>query len=114
MPAYREEANVAATHPGRVIAVHPERNQGYGAAVRTGLETALRRTGFREILLTDADCQFHADDLVRLREFKKEEHADAVIGYRRRRADPWRRRLNAKVWTLLCKTRSSTRSRCRK
>ncbi|WP_245888834.1 glycosyltransferase [Glycomyces artemisiae] len=95
---------LAAAHPGRVIAVHHERNQGYGAAVRTGLETALRRTGFREILLTDADCQFRAEDLVRLRERKKEERADAVIGYRRRRADPWRRRLNAKVWTLLCKT----------
>ncbi|MEU6245877.1 glycosyltransferase [Glycomyces sp. NPDC047010] len=141
MPAYREEANVAATvqdflstlvregvphavivvddgsddrtgavidrlaaaHPGRVIAVHHDRNRGYGAAVRTGLETALRRTGFREILLTDADCQFRAGDLVRLRERKKEERADAVIGYRRRRADPWRRRLNAKVWTTLCK-----------
>ncbi|WP_232014045.1 glycosyltransferase [Glycomyces terrestris] len=94
---------LAAAHPGRVIAVHHERNQGYGAAVRTGIEAALRRTGFREILLTDADCQFKAADLVRLRERKKEERADAVIGYRRRRADPWRRRLNAKVWTLLCK-----------
>ncbi|MDN3238896.1 glycosyltransferase [Glycomyces tritici] len=95
---------LAAAHPARVIAVHHEHNQGYGAAVRTGLETALRRTGFREILLTDADRQFHAEDLVRLREFKREERADAVIGYRRQRADPWRRRLNAKVWTLLCKT----------
>lgn len=141
MPAYREEANIAATvddflstmvragiphavvvvddgsddrtgelidrlaaaHPGRVIAVHHERNLGYGAAVRTGIDTALRRTGFREVLLTDADRQFHADDLVELREFKRRERADAVIGYRRRRADPWRRRLNAKVWTVLCK-----------
>ncbi|MEU6859740.1 glycosyltransferase [Glycomyces sp. NPDC046736] len=142
MPAYREEANVAATvrdflnvlvregvphavivvddgsddatgaiiarlaavHPGRVIAVHHERNLGYGAAVRTGIEAALRRTGFREILLTDADCQFRAEDLVALRERKRVERADAVIGYRARRADPWRRRLNAKVWTILCKT----------
>lgn len=94
---------LAAIYRDRVIAVHHERNLGYGAAVRTGIDTALRRTGFREILLTDADRQFHADDLIELREFKHRERADAVIGYRRRRADPWRRRLNAKIWTVLCK-----------
>lgn len=94
---------LAAVYAGRVIAVHHDRNLGYGAAVRTGIDTALRRTGFREILLTDADRQFHADDLVELRAFKHRERADAVIGYRRRRADPWRRRLNAKIWTTLCK-----------
>ncbi|SDE45598.1 Glycosyltransferase involved in cell wall bisynthesis [Glycomyces harbinensis] len=141
MPAYREEANVAATvddflhtmvragiphavivvddgsddrtgelidrlaavYGGRVIAVHHEQNLGYGAAVRTGIDTALRRTGFREILLTDADRQFHAEDLLALRDRKREERADAVIGYRASRADPWRRRLNAKIWTTLCK-----------
>jgi len=94
---------LAEVYEGRVIAVHHDRNLGYGAAVRTGIDTALRRTGFREILLTDADRQFHAEDLIELREFKHRERADAVIGYRKHRADPWRRRLNAKVWTLLCK-----------
>lgn len=87
----------------RVIAVRHDRNRGYGAAVRTGIEAALRRTGFTEILLTDADHQFRAEDLIEMREVKRRERADAVIGYRRRRADPWRRRLNARIWTLLCK-----------
>jgi hypothetical protein len=96
--------HLATVHEHQVIAVHHDRNRGYGAAVRSGIDAALRHTGFREILLTDADRQFHADDLLELRDVKRRERADAVIGYRRKRADPWRRRLNAKIWTTLCKT----------
>ncbi|ADD42638.1 glycosyltransferase [Stackebrandtia nassauensis] len=142
MPAYGEEANLAATvtdfldtlddariphavvvvndgstdrtgdvldslarrYPGRVVAVHHDRNRGYGAAVRSGLDAALRHTELGQILLTDSDRQFHAADLLELRRRKATERADAILGYRERRADPWHRRLNARVWTLLCKT----------
>src|SRR5713101_1309276 len=37
-------------------------NRGYGAALRTGFEAAR----FDLIAFTDADCQFHLDDLKRL------------------------------------------------
>jgi hypothetical protein len=139
MPAYREEANLAATvgdflataealgvphcvvvvndgssdrtgeiadllaahYPGRVIAVHHRVNRGYGRAVATGIRTALQRLDTRWILLTDSDGQFRADDLETFLGEAHRERADAVIGYRVRRADRWHRKVNAFLWTRL-------------
>jgi len=92
--------DLAERYPGRVVAVHHEVNRGYGAAVRSGITAALERTSTRQILLTDSDGQFHADDLLGFLEVQRRTRADAVIGYRRKRADPWRRKLNAFFWTL--------------
>ncbi|GIF24622.1 hypothetical protein BJ973_008101 [Actinoplanes tereljensis] len=94
---------LAAAYPGRVIAVHHAANQGYGAAVRTGIAAALEQTELRWVLLTDSDGQFHSDDLVSFIDVRRRERADAVIGYREQRADPWRRRVNAWIWTRLCR-----------
>ena len=44
----------------RVRLLRHETNRGYGAALRTGFEAAR----FERIAFTDADCQFHLDDLV--------------------------------------------------
>lgn len=92
---------LAERYPGRVLAVHHERNLGYGAAVRTGIRAALDGTDLRRLLLTDSDGQFKAEDLIGFLEVQREERADVVIGYREQRADSRSRRLNAALWTAL-------------
>ena len=61
--------------------VRHDRNRGYGAALRTGFAAA---RGAR-IAFTDADCQFHLDDLALLLPLT-EAHPIAV-GYRADRQD---------------------------
>src|SRR4051812_31454028 len=61
-------------------------NRGYGAALRSGFEAAR----FDRVAFTDADCQFHLDDLALL--LPLAESAPVVVGYRVGRQDPWRRR----------------------
>ncbi|MBE1532983.1 glycosyltransferase [Actinomadura algeriensis] len=96
---------------GRVIGVWHERNRGYGAAVRTGIRTALERTSMRWLLLTDSDGQFKATDLHELLRVRRDDRADAVIGYRRDRADPPLRRVNGHLWTLTVRLLLGARSR---
>jgi hypothetical protein len=102
---------LAADHPDRVVAVHHKANRGYGAAVRTGIEAALDRAQMRWVLLTDSDGQFRAADLLGLLVTQRRERADAVIGYREHRADPWRRIVNAWIWTRLSRLVLRVRSR---
>ena len=85
---------LAARHPA-VRAVHHARNRGYGAAVRTGLAAATKDFVF----YTDGDQQFDIADLGRL--IAVLEGADAVVGYRLVRRDPWRRRVIAWVYNRL-------------
>ena len=86
-------------YPGRVHVVHHEVNKGYGAAVRTGIATALDRTDVPWVFLTDSDGQFKSDELPRFVAEARAERADAVIGFRPRRADPTMRKVNAWLWT---------------
>jgi glycosyltransferase involved in cell wall biosynthesis len=137
LPAYREEANLAATvddmletldacrerhwvvvvddgsddgtgsiadlladrHPGRVLVVHHPVNRGYGAAVRTGIAAAIEQTDPAWLFLTDSDGQFRAGQLPWFLSEARARQADAVIGYRPRRADPASRKVNAWLWT---------------
>lgn len=69
-----------------VRVVHHDRNQGYGAALRTGFEAAW----FDRVAFTDADCQFDLRDLGRMLPLTRA--ADVVVGYRLRRQDTRRRR----------------------
>jgi hypothetical protein len=94
---------LAARHPGRVEVVHHEVNKGYGAAVRTGIATALDRTDAHRLFLTDSDGQFRARQLPWFVAEAKAERADAVIGFRPRRADPALRKVNAWLWTRACR-----------
>jgi len=73
---------------------HPT-NQGYGAALRTGFETAR----MEYVFFTDADLQFDMGELKKL--LVHVPKYDAVIGYRARRRDPPMRLLNARVWNAL-------------
>jgi 4-amino-4-deoxy-L-arabinose transferase-like glycosyltransferase len=81
-------AVVAAECVGRphVRLVRHERNRGYGAALRSGF-TAAR---FELVAFTDADCQFHLEDLARL--LPLTDDFPIAVGYRLGRKDPWRRR----------------------
>lgn len=90
-----ELADALAASDPRVSVVHHRPNRGYGGAVRSGLLAS--RKAF--IFYTDGDRQFHLDDLDRLT--SAIEGVDAVIGYRLKRRDPWRRRFTAWVYNRL-------------
>jgi glycosyltransferase involved in cell wall biosynthesis len=90
-----ELADALAASDPRVRVVHHRPNRGYGGAVRSGLLASTKAF----IFYTDGDRQFHLDDLERLT--STIEGVDAVIGYRQRRRDPWRRRLTAWVYNRL-------------
>ena len=90
-PALADE--LAAAHP-EVRAVHHATNLGYGAALRSGFAAAR----FDHLAFTDGDRQFKVADLGRLIERLEAGGADAVVGYRIRRADPLVRTVYAKVY----------------
>jgi glycosyltransferase involved in cell wall biosynthesis len=77
------------------IVTHP-RNLGYGAALASGFDAAEKEL----IFFTDGDKQF---DVAELSTFVPEmgDNTDLVIGWRRRRADPPMRLLNAWGWKQL-------------
>lgn len=89
--------NIEKQHDNVRVLRH-RKNQGYGAALRTGLDAA---TG-DSIGFMDSDGQFHAEDIGKL--IALFNGADAVIGIRRHRADPWRRTLNASLYGWLVRT----------
>lgn len=81
-------------HP-RVRLLRHDRNRGYGAALRTGFEAA--KCEF--VAFTDADCQFHLEDLSRLVSLM-EDH-DLVTGWRQDRKDPAFRKFLSKGFNCL-------------
>lgn len=76
----------------RVRLVTHEVNRGYGEALRSGLNAARGDAVF----FTDADRQFHLDDIARLLEVY--EKAPFVVGYRLKRNDPKHRLFVARVY----------------
>lgn len=92
-PALADE--LAATHP-EVRAVHHPVNLGYGAALRSGFAAAR----YDHLAFTDGDRQFKVADLGRLIERLQAGHAEAVVGYRIRRADPLVRTVYARLYRL--------------
>ncbi|MGH2451822.1 MAG: glycosyltransferase family 2 protein [Candidatus Limnocylindria bacterium] len=86
--------SLAAKHP-EVRVIHHLKNRGYGGAVRSGLAAARRPFVF----YTDGDRQFDLNDLGRL--VAALEGADAVVGYRLKRRDPFRRLVIAWVYNGL-------------
>jgi glycosyltransferase involved in cell wall biosynthesis len=85
-------ADAMAEADPRVRAVHHPRNRGYGGAVRSGFDAAR----YDWVFLTDGDGQFDPAELAVLLPLADE--ADAVVGYRRDRADHAGRRVNAWLW----------------
>jgi glycosyltransferase involved in cell wall biosynthesis len=89
-----ETARVVARFEGVRLLRH-EQNRGYGAALRTGLQSA--RMGW--VFFTDADLQFDLRDLAELLAVSSE--TDIVAGYRAPRRDPPMRRLLGWGWGCL-------------
>jgi glycosyltransferase involved in cell wall biosynthesis len=79
----------------RVRLVQHPRNEGYGAAVRTGLASARNDL----IFLTDGDRQFDLGEIGRLLDAISD--ADMVVGHRDPRRDPFVRRMNGRAWSWL-------------
>jgi glycosyltransferase involved in cell wall biosynthesis len=86
---------LAAAHP-EVRAVHHPTNLGYGAALRSGFAVARHDA----LAFTDGDRQFKVADLGRLIDRFAAGDADAVVGYRIKRADPLIRTLYARAYRL--------------
>ena len=79
----------------RVRVIHHGTRRGYGGAVRSGLVAATKRW----IFFTDGDRQFALEDLALL--IAGSDGADAVVGFRKKRADPARRLFVAWVYNGL-------------
>ena len=88
-------ADELATKDRRVRVIHHQARRGYGGAVRSGLAAATKPWVF----YTDGDRQFALEDLARL--VAASDGADAVVGYREKRADPPRRLFVAWVYNHL-------------
>ena len=85
---------LTAEHP-RIHLVQHDVNQGYGAALYSGLKAATKDL----IFFTDADRQFELADLHKF--WPEIDTVDMVIGYRPERAAPYHRRLFGWGWTWL-------------
>jgi glycosyltransferase involved in cell wall biosynthesis len=76
-----------------------KKNKGYGAAVKTGLASCKKDW----IFFTDSDGQFHYDELQKFVDHTG--GSDLIIGYRRKRMDPFHRVFVAqvllKIWNFL-------------
>jgi len=77
----RDDTAAVARRLGVSHVVRHVRNRGLAAAFRTGLDAALQ-AGADIIVNTDADNQYHADDIARLVEPIVAGHADLVVGDR--------------------------------
>jgi glycosyltransferase involved in cell wall biosynthesis len=88
---------LAARYPDVVRVVHHPTNRGYGAALRSGFAAAR----YPLVAFTDGDRQFRVADLGPLLAALAGAPApDAAVGYRLRRADPFVRRLYARLYRL--------------
>lgn len=79
----------------QVRLVQHEVNQGYGAAVFSGLTSAVKEFVF----FTDSDRQFDLREIEKL--LDRIDQADLVVGYRAPRRDPFMRKLNGWGWSGL-------------
>ena len=79
----------------RVRVIHHGTRRGYGGAVRSGLVAATKTW----IFFTDGDRQFKLEDFALL--VAATDGADAVVGFRKKRADPMRRLFLAWVYNRL-------------
>ena len=103
--ATAERVKTVAARDGRVRLLTHEQNRGYGAAVTSGLSTA---TGDL-VMFADSDGQFDFRDVGRLLDRLLDN--DFVVGYRHRRAESFRRRLNAWAWGRLVRLVYGVRAR---
>ncbi len=87
-----------AAEDSRIVALHHPLNQGVGAATRNGFAAARHDS----IFYIDGDGQFDPRQIKQLLPYCKQ--YDFVVGYRKNRADPPHRLLNARLYNWLLKT----------
>ncbi len=87
----REIAEELAKKDARIRIVNHEKNQGYGAALRSGFKASR----YEIIFQCDGDNQYGLEEIDRLLPFLKDH--DFVIGYRIKRRDPFHRMLGG-LW----------------
>lgn len=79
--------------------INHKQNMGYGAAVKTGLSYCTKDW----IFFTDSDGQFHYDELDRF--VASTSNYDLIMGYRKKRMDPFHRVFVAqvllKIWNFV-------------
>jgi len=94
-----EVVNELAKNDQKIHLVKHTRNMGYGAAVKTGLKSCKKDW----IFFTDSDGQFRYDELEKFA--KSRDKADLIIGYRKKRMDPFHRVFVAqvllKIWNFV-------------
>jgi glycosyltransferase involved in cell wall biosynthesis len=73
------------------VRVVTQKNQGYGGALKRGFKTAK----YEWIFFTDSDLQFDMSELKKFIQYTKDN--DLVIGYRKNRAEGFKRALLAKA-----------------
>jgi glycosyltransferase involved in cell wall biosynthesis len=91
----RARVEAVAEEDPRVRLVPHGQNQGYGAALRSGIGAAR----CEHIFFTDADLQFDVGEIGRLEAWSAS--YDIIVGYRRPRQDHWVRRFNGWSWNRL-------------
>jgi len=83
----------------KIHLVQHAHNMGYGAAIKTGLKSCK----LDWIFFTDSDGQFHYDELAKFA--KAHVQYDLIIGYRKKRMDPFHRVFVAqvllKIWNFV-------------
>lgn len=89
--------NLSRRYPGRVVLAQHDVNKGYGAGLRTGIDTALKTT-HGLIAFFDADNQFYIEDFELLLARLIQEESHLSIGIRTQRADSIVRRLMGRGW----------------
>ncbi|HWP81235.1 MAG TPA: glycosyltransferase family 2 protein [Bacteroidota bacterium] len=72
-----------AKQSGALLLEHT-RNKGKGAALQTGFDYALTRSGWDAVVTIDADLQHMPEELPKFFRTRRETGADIVIGYRGR------------------------------
>ena len=81
VPAFNEEARVAAVVSGAHVVRHPS-NLGQGAALQTGFAYALTSPGMRYVVTFDSDGQHRVEDALSVLATARETGVDVVLGSR--------------------------------
>jgi glycosyltransferase involved in cell wall biosynthesis len=97
---YEIAERMCEAYTGYVHVVHHPENMGYGAAIQTGLRSALG-TGHGLIAFSDADNQFDSESFGTLLAALRDANADVAVGYRIDRADSLKRRIMGSLWHWL-------------
>lgn len=94
----RAAALEASRYLAQVRVISLPQNIGYAGALRRGF----REARYELVAFTDADCQFHLEELGRLLPLTGT--ADIACGIRVDRQDPWRRKVYSKGFNILART----------